>query len=716
MFKKIISMLVIVVLCMALSITASAAATTPNEVYTRVDVPGGSTEHRLTREMYKAEKYIDATSLGLSQALEGITDLSVADNGEIIILCGEKSRIVILNTDYTLKCELNVIDAEGNSVDFTGAQGIYRDKDGLYFLADTLNARILIFGEDGVITKELGLPDSEFIPSDFVYQPAKIAKDSDGYLYVLSNGSYYGAMQYKPNYEFMGFYGSSTVQASALDTLQYLWDKLTSNETKQSKSTKKLPYSFADFDFDSYDYLVTSTGKTSKYNNKGDVGQIRKISHNGASILYKRNTRDGYVDSSSINFLETTLVVRQARVDGRISQNLVAVAVGRNDFMYALDNTHGLVYLFDSECNLLNTFGGGLQAGTQVGAFTNAVAMDLKGDSVLVADKDNKSVTVFNLTEYGELLLTAQNMFIKGDYLDSKPYWEKVLALDSGNQLAYRALASAYYNEGEYEKALEYAEIGLDYNIYDLSHQEVLSKHLAKYFGWYLLALAIVIGGVIYVTVYCKKHNKKLVTNQKLITMGRVTFHPFDAFNDIKYRKHGSMIISVVLCVLLYIAFFLRDVFSGFLYTTTNVANYNSIYTIGKTIGFVLLWSVCYWLVSSMASGKGTLREIFTVTSYSLVPLIVYSFVRVIITNFLPYSAYGLITGIDTVVLIFTFFLIAIGMLTVNEYDFFKFLITAVVTVFFMILVVFVIFMCALMIAQAWDFISSVYTEVVYRR
>ncbi len=716
MFKKIISMLICVVLCVALSLTASAAGATPNEVYTRVDVPGGSTDLRLTREMYKAEKYITATSLGLEQALEGITDICVADDGSILILCGESSRLVVLNEDYSLRGEIAVTDAEGNPVDYTGAKGIYKDKDGVYFLADTSNSRVLMFDETGVVSRELLLPESEFIPSDFVYQPAKIAKDSDGYLYILSNGSYYGAMQYKPNYEFMGFYGASTVQASALDTLQYLWDKLTSNEIKQSKSTKKLPYSFADFDFDSYDYLVTSTGKTSKYNNEGDKGQIRKISHNGASILYKRTTRQGYVDSSTFNFLETTLVVRELRVKGRTSQNLVAVAVGRNDFIYALDNTHGLVYLFDSECNLLNTFGGGLQAGTQVGTFTNAVAMDLKGDSVLVADFDNKSVTVFNLTEYGDLLLKAQNMFIKGDYLESKDYWEKVLALDSGNQLAYRALASAYYNEGDYEKALEYAEIGLDYNIYDLAKQELLSKHLAKYFGWYLLALAVIGGAIVFVSVYCKKKKKVLITNQKIITLGRVSFHPFDAFNDIKYRKHGSLLISVILCALLYISFFLRDVFSGFLYTTTNIAHYSSIYTVGKTLGFVLLWSVCYWLVSSMASGKGTFREIFTVTAYSLVPLIVYSFVRVIITNLLPYSAFGIISGIDTVVLIFTFFLIAIGMLTVNEYDFFKFLITALVTVFFMILVVFVIFMCALMIAQAWNFVSSVYTEIVYRR
>ena len=59
------------------------------------------------------------------------------------------------------------------------------------------------------------------------------------------------------------------------------------------------------------------------------------------------------------------------------------------------------------------------------------------------------------------------------------------------------------------------------------------------------------------------------------------------------------------------------------------------------------------------------------------------------LSNFLPLSAVGFLNGLGTAVWIFTFFLIAVAMITVQEYDFFKFLLTGIAIAFFMILAVF---------------------------
>lgn len=90
-------------------------------------------------------------------------------------------------------------------------------------------------------------------------------------------------------------------------------------------------------------------------------------------------------------------------------------------------------------------------------------------------------------------------------------------------------------------------------------------------------------------------------------------------------------------------------------------------------------------------------------------------FIRVVLTNFIPLSGAGVITGIETILLIYTFFLLSVAMIKVHEYDFFKFLLTGIVTLFFMILIVFIIFMCAILLMQFGSFIVSIYEEVVYR-
>ena len=699
-------------ICLFLTVFLSSATcvkAASSDSYTRVDIPGDTTEVRLSREMYTASKEVSAASLGLEEAFEGITDIFCTDSGKIYLLCGEKSRLTEISSDYSSARDINVTD-DGTTVDFSGAKGVYCDGDGNIYIADTSNSRILITDRNGILKKTLEAPVSSLIPEDFLYQPTAVAKDDQGYIYILSLGCYYGALLYNPEYEFMGFYGANTVESSALDTLSYLWDKLTSNEKKKSSSVKKLPYSFSDFSFDSEGYMVTCTGSinNSIYQDKG-VGQIKKISHNGSNILYKRNLNGESETSSSVDFLESQYA------QGAGTQELVSVDVSYDDYIFALDRGNGVIYIYDSECNLMSAFGGGFGEGDRLGLFKKPSALTFNGNSVLVADEAKLSFTVFEPTEYGTLLRQAQTLYIKGNYEEAKELWEKVLKLNRNCQLAYRGLAMAYYNSGDYEAALEAARIAVDYFVYDLAWKEIASDFVADNFIVILLIIVAVAAAIISLIYYLRKNNKRLIRNPRLLLLFRAPFHPFETFDDLKYKKMGSLKIAVAITGLFYLASVLNVTASGFLYTNTLLRNYNSLYTLGGTIGLLLLWSVCNWLVCSMFNGKGNFKEVYEATCYSIAPWVLFLFIKVILSNFLPLACVGIINGIETALLIYTFFLICVAMIKVHEYDFFKFILTGIVVVFFMILVIFVILMCAILIAQFGSFIVSVYDEVAHR-
>ena len=685
----------------------------PTDAYTRVDLYDGSNTLHYSREMYYPTKYINAYSLGLTEKLEGISDIYCSGDGKTYVISEVYPKIIVLDANYKIAKQITVKDSDGSEISIEGAKGIFCDKDGRIYVADTKNFRVIVTDNDGNVIKMMNKPESKLIPEDFLYQPTKLAKDSNDYLYILSLGSYYGALMYDPKGEFVGFYGSNTVEAGALDTLQYLWEKLTSNETKKRASVKTLPYSFVDFDFDAEDYLVTCTGQTDT--KKNGQGQIRKISYDGTNILFKRTVYGDYKLSESVNYLEDKLLLKEERTGNPVAQNMVSVAVDNDNFIYALDQVNCYIYVYDNESNLLNTFGGGYKQGEQLGTFSTPSVIELNGDDVLVADTANNSITVFSITDYGKLLKTAQTQYLRGNYDDAEPLWKQVLTYDSDNQLAYRGLAMVCYNKGDYKKAMDYAKNAADYSVYDLAHQEIFKKNLADNFLWILLIIAIAAGLIVFAAVKIKKNKIVLIKNPNVKVALKVPAHPFDSFNDIKYKKMGSLVIVAVVTGLLYISFFLRDTASGFLYSTVDLRNYNSIYTIFKTVGFLVLWCVCNWLVCSMASGKGTLKEVFVATTYSLIPLVIYNFIRVIFTNFLPLSASGLVSGVDIAVWILTGFLLIVGIMVMHEYDFFKFAWTTIVTILLMLLVVFLIFVCALMMKQTWVFIKSVYTEIVYR-
>lgn len=701
MFKKIIVSVLLLCFVFAGTVTASASVT---DSFIRNDTVGGQTTVS-AREMYTVSKTVTAASLGIEEALQGLTDIYCAKDGTVYVLCGEKSRLVVLNGDYTFNRELDITD-EGGSVDFTGAAGVFVDKNNNIYIADSQNARVLVCGNDGTVNKVWYLPASSLIPDDFVYSPVSVTIDDEGYTYILSLGSFYGALTYDPEGTFMGFYGANRVNATALDTITTLWNRLTKNDDKRAASVKSMPYSFVDLAIDDEGYMITCTGQI---NNKTGKGQIRKISPTGEDILYKRLSTGKSVSSASVNFLESKT---NSRVGG---QNFCSLAVDDDGFIYALEDKYGLIYVYDKECGLVNGFGGGMQNGIQKGTFHTPVALALNGTSVLVADKYNCSVTVFEITDYGELLRKAHTMYINGDYLDAEALWAEVLKNDRSNQSAYRGLAMASYSRGDYEAALEYAESGLDYTVYDLAWQAKIKGCIEESFSLIVIAVSLVLAAVVALLIIVRRKKRAIVTNERVKTVLSVPFHPFRSFEEIKYKNRGSSVTAVALLFLLYIGFVLKATASGFLFSEVSAQDFNMLYTLAQTVGLVLLWSVSNWLVCSMFNGKGSFKEVFISTVYSLIPLIVYTYVYVILSHFLPLSGVDFLNSILTVVWIYTFFLLCVALMTVHEYDFFKLMLTSIVVLFLMIIIVFVLFMFYMLFGQVVDFVYGIYDEIVFR-
>ena len=164
-----------------------------------------------------------------------------------------------------------------------------------------------------------------------------------------------------------------------------------------------------------------------------------------------------------------------------------------------------------------------------------------------------------------------------------------------------------------------------------------------------------------------------------------------------------------------FIASLIKKVGSGFLYTDISVRNYNVFVTLAQTVGLIFLWSVVNWLMCTLFQGKGSFKDVFVSSCYASTPLTVYTFIRVILSYILPLSGKGLLDGIYAVVLLYTFYLLSIAMITVHEFTFSKFLLSTVVTVLCMILTVFIIFMIIILLQQFWNFIYSVIVEAVYR-
>lgn len=688
-------------LCLLFSFTVSAADVDeiPYKSYTYwVDYNTNDKTAVFSKPMYEVEKVIDSAAIGTDDKSK-LSDVAVFD-GKTYILDSGSSKIYVLDSKYKLIKSLGKLEFNGESLVFTDAQGIYVDKSGLIYIADTENGRVIVLNYNGTVERLLLLPDSPLIPTGFQYRPIKVAVDSKGYTYIASDGSYYGAILYSPQMEFLGFFGANTVKTTVLGALQSLWKRLTSNDIKRATDELSLPYMFTDIVVDSENFIYTATGKSG--DDEIQHGQIRRFNSGGKDIL----------NASDINFADSQVGNYQY---SKQIQSLGCLDVDSDGFLYALDTTTGRIFWYDAGCNLLSVFGGSIGDGEQKGTFILPTAIAVNGTDVLITDGTGKSLTVFSETEYGTLVRNAQLITLKGDFAAAKEPWEQVVSQDINNQLGYRGLAKAYYDLGEYDKAMEYAKLGVDRETYAKAFELTRTRVLESNF--YLIAAVVVllVAAIVVWSVLKRKKGIVLIKNVKLKTALSSVAHPVESFRLIKEKGEGSVIISVVILVLFYVITVLNDTLGGFAFTVFDSESYNAIYVFLSTVGLVVLWTVSNWLVCTLAGGIGKIKEIFIVTCYSLRPILFAKTIRLILTHILVPSEGAFLDIFVVICTAYAALMLIIGIMRIHDYEFGRFLGTTIFTMIGMLIIVFLLFLVFLISQQLFAWLKTLYIELRYR-
>lgn len=702
--KKILAVTLFIV-AFALTSGVQALGYDPQIGFTHWETPSG-TKSVYMRDVYETAKRISIVSLGFENGVSTVNDITKDSTGNIYLLA-QDGNIIVFDRDYKLVRNFYLTE-NGKELKLDNARGIYISASDEIYISDSAGARILKCDINGKILKTVGAPKSDIIPKDFVFTPTRLLLDSKGYMYVVSEGAYYGALLFSPAGEFCGFYGANTVQASVLGTLGYIWDTLTSNDIKRAKSVKTLPYQFIDIDIDSNDFVYTCTGKTA-----GDsVGQIRRLNPGGTNVLYKELWNGNRQDSSRVNFGESESMLRN---NEKVTQSFAAVKADEYDMIYALDQTYGYVYVYDSECRLITAFGGGFGNNDIEGEFNTPCAMELDGDRLYVLDSYDSTVTVFERTSYGKLLLEAQRLTVDADYVAAEPLWEEVAKLDGNSQLAIRGLSRAAYAKGDYKKAASLAERAYDGVTYTQAENELFKLWVSNNIVFAAVISVLAIAAAVAAWLILKKKKIKFKMNQRVKIMLFGVIHPFDNFRELKENHLSSWGLGSAALIVYYITSFLRTMGSNFRYTSFDPESYNSLFQLLQTVGIALLWIAANWGVSTLMQGNGHFKEVFAVTSYATVPLSISNILLLMLSNSLLAPGDTLLSAINIIFTVFAGIVLVVGLMVVHEYSFPRFIVTALITICFMVLAIFVVFMIAMLLSQCWQFVVTLVMEAICR-
>ena len=637
----------------------------------------------------------------------------------------KRHRILVLDRYYNFLYEIvNFTNDMGVLDSFNSPSGCCVTEKKIY-VADTENARIVVLNRENngrsypTFDRIIEAPSDDVFPEGAIYKPVAVASD-DSHVYVVSTTTFMGIIAMDLNGEFQGFIGAQKVSVNILNILIRVIQ--TPEQRAKSQRYVSTEYNNITIDQDGFIYVTTSSISEAEQQkaikNKSTASTyapVKKLNTAGDDIM----NRNGFYPPSGE--VQVASVSYGSGVTG--ASRVIDVAVGPEKTWSIIDEKRQRVFTYDKDGNLLFAFG---DSGKQLGNLVSIEAVayqkiDEDKYNLVLLDKSTCSFTVYDRTDYGELIITA----LKNDnarLYDRAVYdYENILQRNINFDTAYIGIAKSLYRGGDYEGSMEqysYAYNTSGYsNAFKMYRKDLISK-------WIVLVPIIVIAlfvGIWWFFKVCGKLNAKTAVTsgkrtfvQELAFAFHLIFHPFDGFWDLKHEKRGSVRGALFYIAITILAFTYQSVGRSYMYNPRGVYSSIAAQAMGLLIP-IALWVAANWCLTTLFDGEGSVKDILISTGYSFAPMPFFIIVATALTHILSSSESGIINLIIGVAWVWVGLLIFFGIMVTHDYSLLKNVLTTVGTIGGM---AFIMFLCILFFTLMSDIIgliSTIITEITYR-
>ena len=707
---------------------AYTPAKTIDSTYMGLDSP--AVLQKYYPELYGSTKSDDIKKLEAKKTLSSPADIEVDADKNIYIADSGNNRIIVLDRYYKFKFIIeNFINGEGVPDSFSAPQGVYITPDkrvgkeiveGKIYVCDTNASRIVTFDHDGNFIDIIPEPDSELFEEGSLYKPVAVAVDQYDRIYVVSSGTTEGIVVLTDKGEFTGFIGAQKIVISA-------WEKLWRNfqtEAQREKSQNHVPTEFNNItgsgDF-IYVTIIPSKEQENSFKSalsqplgkrSGDYAPVKMLNAAGDEIMRRNGF---YPPSGEIDIAKYTA---SASLSGISS--IVDVAVGPEKTWSIIDQKRSKVFTYDYDGNLLYAFG---DMGRQLGNISSKGlrGVTYQGNNMLLLDTTAKTFTVYERTEYGNVLIQALHNQNERNYDRALEDWREILKRNSNFDTAYIGIGNALYRNNKLDEAMENYRAAYDQENYSVAYKDMRKDWLANYILLIPVAVVAICFAWIKFNKYAQKVNKKAATSkekktfwEEFLYVFHVIFHPFDGFWDLKHEKRGSLRAAVTILGLTIAAFYYQSIGQGYL--TNPTGGYSSFFAVILSVCVPLaLWVLGNWCLTTLFDGEGSFKDIFIATCYSLMPMVLILIPTTIASNFLTLEELELLSVISTFGFIWTGLLIFLGMMVTHDYSMGKNILTTAGTLVAMVCIMFIALLFTTLLGKLVSFVTNIVTELQFR-
>ncbi len=191
--------------------------------------------------------------------------------------------------------------------------------------------------------------------------------------------------------------------------------------------------------------------------------------------------------------------------------------------------------------------------------------------------------------------------------------------------------------------------------------------------------------------------------------------HPAEGFEDMRWKKAGSLKIAFAIVLLLFLAQIADGRLYGFQFGISYDKTFNIIPYIVNSIVLFGAWVVGNWAVCTLLDGEGTMKNICIYSAYALIPYIAQIFINVLLSHILIQDEAVFMQAIRIIGVGWSVILLFSAIKSVHQYSFGKTVFAIILTIVAMLIMLFLLVLFMSLIQQVYIFISTIYTEISYR-
>lgn len=190
---------------------------------------------------------------------------------------------------------------------------------------------------------------------------------------------------------------------------------------------------------------------------------------------------------------------------------------------------------------------------------------------------------------------------------------------------------------------------------------------------------------------------------------------PFDGFWDLTRERRGSMAAANTIVLLAMLTRVLSLQYTSFLFMRVNWARVNVFTEMLAILLPILIWCVANWSLTTLFEGKGRMPDIYMGTAYALTPYVLIQLPLILLSNVVTVEEGAIYSVLSSISLIWCGFLIVVAMMMIHDYTLGKTLAFMVMSLFGMLVIVFLMMLFFSLISDGIAYLVSLYKELTFR-